>query len=42
MRGEIQLRHLLRLENQADQPKIRDVVEAAVDTFMRAFARPNP
>ena len=39
VRGEIQLRHLLRLEAEAGQPSIRDVVEGAVDTFMRAFAR---
>jgi TetR/AcrR family transcriptional regulator, mexJK operon transcriptional repressor len=39
VRGEIQLRHLLRLEAKAGQPSIRDVAEGAVDTFMRAFAR---
>jgi TetR/AcrR family transcriptional regulator, mexJK operon transcriptional repressor len=42
VRGETQLRHLLRLENQADRPKTSAIVEAAVDTFLRAFARPNP
>ena len=42
VRGETQLRHLLRLENQADRPKTSVGVEAAVDTFLRAFARPNP
>ncbi len=40
VRGEIQLRHLLRLEAATrDEPSIRDVVAAAVDTFMRAFGR---
>jgi TetR/AcrR family transcriptional regulator, mexJK operon transcriptional repressor len=39
VRGEIQLRQLLRLEADADEPSIRDVVVGAVDTFMRAFAR---
>jgi TetR/AcrR family transcriptional regulator, mexJK operon transcriptional repressor len=39
VRGEIQLRHLLRLEAEAGQPSIREVAEGAVDTFMRAFAR---
>ena len=38
IRGEIQLRHLLRLEADADEPSIRDVVSGAVDTFVRAFA----
>lgn len=42
IRGEIQLRHLLRLEADADEPSIRDVVNGAVDTFLRAFAHPNP
>jgi TetR/AcrR family transcriptional repressor of mexJK operon len=42
VRGETQLRHLLRLENQSDRPKTSAIVEAAVDTFLRAFARPNP
>ncbi len=42
IRGEIQLRQLLRLEADAGQPKIDDSVESAVDTFVRAFARPNP
>ncbi len=39
VRGEIQLRHLLRLDAAAGHPSIREVVEGAVDTFMRAFAR---
>ena len=38
IRGEIQLRQLLRLEADADEPSIRDVVNGAVDTFVRAFA----
>jgi TetR/AcrR family transcriptional repressor of mexJK operon len=42
VRGETQLRHLLRLETTADQGKIRAIVTAAVDTFLRAFARRNP
>jgi hypothetical protein len=32
------LRQLLRLEADADEPAIRDVVNGAVDTFVRAFA----
>lgn len=39
VRGEAQLRHLLRLEADADQAKIRELVTAAVDTFLRAFAQ---
>jgi TetR/AcrR family transcriptional regulator, mexJK operon transcriptional repressor len=38
VRGETQLRHLLRLEAETNQPKIHDIVESAVDTFIRAFA----
>ena len=38
VRGEIHLRHLLRLENGADQAKIAPLVDAAVETFLRAFA----
>src|SRR6202048_755525 len=38
VRGEIQLRHLLRLEADADQRAISAAVEGAVATFMRAFA----
>lgn len=38
VRGEVQLRRLLRLEDGAGEPAIRDVVAGAVDTFMRAFA----
>jgi TetR/AcrR family transcriptional regulator, mexJK operon transcriptional repressor len=41
VRGETQLRHLLRLEGDADPARVRRVVDAAVDTFLRAFARPN-
>jgi TetR/AcrR family transcriptional regulator, mexJK operon transcriptional repressor len=40
VRGEIQLRRLLRLEADARQPSIREIVESAVDTFIRAFGRP--
>jgi TetR/AcrR family transcriptional repressor of mexJK operon len=39
VRGETQLRHLLRLGGDGDQTKIRLLVAAAVDTFLRAFAR---
>src|SRR5271165_68275 len=48
VRGETQLRHLLRLNNEADRPKIDAIVDAAVDAFLRAFApapadaRPTP
>jgi len=38
VRGETQLRYLLRLEGEARQPKTRAVVAAAVDTFLRAFS----
>src|SRR6266550_1190027 len=41
VRGEIQLRHLLRLEADADQRGVAAVVEGAVATFMRAFAIRN-
>ncbi len=39
VRGETQLRHLLRLEAVADRRRVRALVDAAVDTFVRAFAR---
>jgi len=39
VRGETQLRHLLRLEAEAEQSPICRLVDAAVDTFLRAFAR---
>ena len=39
VRGETQLRHLLRLGGDADQEKIRLLVAAAVNTFLRAFDR---
>ena len=39
VRGEIQLRYLLRLEADADEPAIEAAVEEAVATFMRAFER---
>ena len=38
VRGETQLHHLLRIENQADPDRARGLVDAAVDTFLRAFA----
>jgi TetR/AcrR family transcriptional regulator, mexJK operon transcriptional repressor len=41
VRGETQLRQLLRLENEADQGKIRAIATAAVDTFLRAFECPQ-
>jgi TetR/AcrR family transcriptional regulator, mexJK operon transcriptional repressor len=41
VRGEIQLRQLLRLEADADEPSMRDAVAGAVDTFLRAFANPD-
>jgi TetR/AcrR family transcriptional regulator, mexJK operon transcriptional repressor len=37
VRGDVQLRHLLRLEAEATQGEIQAAVEAAVDTFIRAF-----
>ena len=37
VRGEIQLRHLLRLEDETDQRGIGAAVDGAVATFMRAF-----
>jgi TetR/AcrR family transcriptional regulator, mexJK operon transcriptional repressor len=39
VRGDVQLRHLLRLEASADQRGIGVAVEGAVATFMRAFER---
>ena len=38
VRGETQLRHLLRLENKADHAAVTNIVSAAVGTFLRAFA----
>jgi TetR/AcrR family transcriptional regulator, mexJK operon transcriptional repressor len=38
VRGETQLRHLLRIENKAKPLEVQHVVEAAVGTFLRAFA----
>jgi TetR/AcrR family transcriptional regulator, mexJK operon transcriptional repressor len=38
VRSDIQLRHLLRLEADADQRGVSATVRAAVATFMRAFA----
>ena len=37
VRGDVQLRHLMRLEANADQRGIGIAVEGAVATFMRAF-----
>lgn len=37
VRGETQLRHLLRLDTRTDQPDLRAVIDSAVDTFIRAF-----
>jgi len=42
VRGEVQLRHLLRLEQNADGPGVATLVDAAVDTFLRAFGRRGP
>src|SRR5271169_2113096 len=39
VRGDVQLRHLLRLEASADQRGIGVAVEGAVATFMRGFER---
>jgi TetR/AcrR family transcriptional regulator, mexJK operon transcriptional repressor len=39
VRGEAQLRHLLRLGVPAAEPGIAEIVAAAVDTFIRAFGR---
>src|ERR1700756_4663194 len=41
VRGEIQLRYLLRLEADADQRGVSAAVEGAVATFMGAFAIRN-
>ena len=41
VRGEIQLRYLLRLDSDAEPSGIRAAVEDAVATFMRAFERRN-
>jgi TetR/AcrR family transcriptional repressor of mexJK operon len=38
IRGDVQLRHLLRLEAKADPRGIGAAVEGAVATFLRAFA----
>jgi TetR/AcrR family transcriptional regulator, mexJK operon transcriptional repressor len=37
VRGDIQLRHLLRLQADEDQPGIGAAVDGAVATFLRAF-----
>ena len=39
IRGDIQVRHLLRLDTDADQRGIDAAVEGAVATFLRAFER---
>ena len=41
VRGDIQLRHVLRIEADADQRGVSAAVEGAVATFMRAFAIGN-
>src|SRR5215467_7729294 len=38
VRGDIQLRHLLRLEKEPTAAAVRDAVAGAVDTFLRASA----
>ena len=38
VRGEIHLRHLLRLEIQPKPAQLRAAVRASVATFLRAFA----
>jgi TetR/AcrR family transcriptional regulator, mexJK operon transcriptional repressor len=39
VRGETQLRHLLRLETAPRQPAIAKLIAAAVDAFIRAYGR---
>jgi AcrR family transcriptional regulator len=39
VRGETQLRHLLRVANAASSHLVGAAVDAALDTFLRAFAR---
>jgi TetR/AcrR family transcriptional repressor of mexJK operon len=39
VRGDVQLRHLLRLDTDADRRGISAAVEGAVATFLRAFER---
>jgi TetR/AcrR family transcriptional regulator, mexJK operon transcriptional repressor len=41
VRGDVQLRQLLRLDAAAAEAAIRDAASAAVDTFLRAFG-PRP
>ena len=41
VRGDVQLRHLLQLETEGGKAEIHTAVEAAVDTFIRAF-EPDP
>jgi TetR/AcrR family transcriptional repressor of mexJK operon len=41
VRGDVQLRHLLRLEANADRRGIRAAVEGAVATFLQAFESRN-
>jgi TetR/AcrR family transcriptional repressor of mexJK operon len=41
VRGDVQLRHLLRLEADADRRGINVAVEGAVATFLRAFESPK-
>ena len=40
VRGDIQLRHLLRLEVKASEREIQIAVQGAVDAFIRAFEHP--
>lgn len=42
LRSKIQLLYLLRLESELGQPTIGEVVENAVDTFIRAFGSSPP
>ena len=42
VRGETQLRHLLRIQSSADPGHVTTVVDAAVATFSRAFAARRP
>jgi hypothetical protein len=41
VRGDVQLRHLLRLEADADRRDIGAAVEGAVATFLHAFESPS-
>jgi TetR/AcrR family transcriptional regulator, mexJK operon transcriptional repressor len=41
VRGDVQLRHLLRLETDADRQSMSAAVEGAVATFLHAFESPS-